>query len=203
MERYGLKLNLLKTKRLFWIITCSPRILYRSILFVLKRRYLKLNSFNCSANYCIDGTLNQLRWDVENALFITLDNSSRIFFESGDIVFKVAKEKSCVELKCFGLDKTRNAFSHLKIIDLKSHDFSEVSPKEQGIELNGRPFQMSAKKVHLAANALQIKPAFPDIKIPNPKAAMIINGEVLDRLSKIQMAKTLLDLGEAKSEITN
>lgn len=185
------------------ILFQTPKILYRYILFFLKKRELKLNSFTCTANYCIDGTLNQLRWDVENALYVTLGNSPRIFFESGDIIFKVIKEKSSVELKCFGLGKTINAFIHLKIITLKSHDFSGVSPKERGMELRNGPLQITVKKVDLVANSMHIKPTCPQIKIPNPKASMIIAWDVLDQLSKIQMAKTLQDLGEGKREITN
>ncbi|WP_127139398.1 hypothetical protein [Flagellimonas oceanensis] len=185
------------------ILFHTPKILYRYILFFLKKRELKLHSFTCTANYCIDGTLNQLQWDVENALFLILDNSSRIYFRSGDNIFKVSKEKSWFELKCYGLDKTINAHVHLKIVTLKASDFGGVSPKNQEVELRNSSFPIVVKKVKLGTNALQPKPICLQPRIPHLKTSTIFDGVILDRLSKIQRTKTLQELGEVTSETTN
>jgi len=116
-------------KRLGWLSICAVKIICRYIFFFLQKRELKLNSFTCSANFCIDGTLNQLQWDVENALYITIDSSSRIYFGSGEYIFKVSKEKTQFELKCYGFGKRIKANVHLKIIQLVPNDFHRIFPK--------------------------------------------------------------------------
>lgn len=184
----------------FHILFHTPKILYRYILFFLKKRELKLHSFTCTANYCIDGTLNQLQWNVENALFIMLDNSSKIYFNPGNHIFKVSRDKNRYELNCYGVGKRINANTQLKIIELEPNDFNGIFPKDRQVALKKNLFQMDIKSLKLGENMLGPKPIWTLSKIIHPTIPMTVNadGKASNHLSKIQKAKTPQELKDLK-----
>ncbi len=196
----NLKLDTQKLKRSFLIFLCSPKILYRYVLFSLKKRNLNLHSFSCSANYCINGTLNQLTWNVENAIFLALDNSSRIYFGSGEHIFKVSRDKTRFELKCYGLGKGINAYVQLKITELEPSDFNGVSAKNQQVELKKNSFQVAMKNLMLSEKVLESKPVFLQPIIPH-EISTETHREILNRLSKLQKTKTLRELRDLEEFI--
>lgn len=109
----------------FNIIINSPWILYRLLKYSLLRKNVLLHEFRVSSIYCIEGTLNQLIWITENSLFCTLSNSSKIYLNSNDVLFKVKKDNISFSIKSYGYNKILKSKKSIQVIGLKQKVFDD------------------------------------------------------------------------------
>ncbi|TLF44828.1 hypothetical protein [Maribacter aurantiacus] len=151
IEKYTSRRNL---KLVFNLILNSFKILLRYFKLYFHGEKLICNSFNVDSNYSIAGTINQLRWDVENAIFITICESSKIYFNSDQLLFLVNKEKTKFQLKAYGTNRRTTLFTCIKVkslakknilkINLKSKN-PFIKRKEDQLLKNITPFGISLK----------------------------------------------------------
>ncbi|MEW4923946.1 hypothetical protein [Algibacter sp. 2305UL17-15] len=101
------------------IIKFAPLIVFRYFKYLFFKKSLHITDFRPSNIFCIDGTLNQLIWNVENCLFVILKNTSKVYLGSNDLIFKVAEQHTQFSLKSYGYNKTIQANTNIKVISLK------------------------------------------------------------------------------------
>lgn len=107
------------------IIRYSPIIIFRYFKYLIQKKQLVINEFRANNNYCIEDTLNQLIWEVENNIFSILENSSKIYLSSGDFIFKITKKKTEFSLKSYGYNRTIKSNTNIQVIKLKQKSFDD------------------------------------------------------------------------------
>jgi len=122
-----------KQKLFSKIIFNSFKIAFRFLKLLFNRKKLSCTNFRPDSSYCIEGSLNQLLWDVENAVFVTLSNSSQIFFDSSQFLFNVKKEQSQFQLIAYGVGHSKKLSTKVKIISLEKFDFNHVVTQTKSI----------------------------------------------------------------------
>ncbi|PCJ28332.1 MAG: hypothetical protein COA97_01485 [Flavobacteriales bacterium] len=89
-------------KKLSFILNflyATPKVIARLIWFTIKKKEFLFSEFRPTNIVCIDGTLNQLVWYLENPIFLSISNSSKIYFNSEEFVFKVSKLETGIPTK--------------------------------------------------------------------------------------------------------
>lgn len=132
-----------------------------------------IHEFRPNNMYCIDESLNQLIWSVENCLFIILENSSRIYLNSGNFIFKVNASDTMFNICFYGVNTRESAKTRIKVVkldkktpSLKELKIAEVDYKKSGSNLNSivshskrktleRYFPINRKKVGLKNKGLK------------------------------------------------
>ncbi len=105
------------------IIKYLPIILFRYFKYLIQKKQPIINEFRPNNTYCIEDSLNQLIWNVEDNLFSILENSSKVYLNSGNFIFKIAKEKTKFSLKSYGYNKTIKSNTNIQVITLKQKSF--------------------------------------------------------------------------------
>ena len=142
------------------LTTNSLKIILRFLKLLLNGQKMESISFQPDSEYCVDGTINQLRWEIRNAVFITVSNSSQLFFNSGQLLFKVKKGQKEFQLTAYGVGKKTKLFTKIKVVALNKKDFSKVETisKNIQIELNQSPFLInSSDKIRLTNSIEELK----------------------------------------------
>lgn len=115
-----MKRKILIILNLVWL---SPLILYKYFKFLLFKRKISVLEFKPNNVYCVDCTLNQLIWNVENSLFNVLSNSSKIYLDSGELIFKVMKGDTSFSIISYGYNKVLKSKTFIQIVTLKQKTF--------------------------------------------------------------------------------
>lgn len=102
----------------FQIIKYSPLILFRYFKFSLIKKSLDIKEFRPISSYCIEGALNQLIWNVDNSLFVVLENTSKVYLGSNELIFKVIKDQTRFTLKSYGYNKIIQTIVNIQVIAL-------------------------------------------------------------------------------------
>lgn len=105
------------------LIKYSPIIIYRYFKYLILKKRLLIQEFRPNNNYCIEDSLNQLIWNVENNLFSILENNSKVYLSSGDFIFKISKENTQFILKSYGYNKTIKSYTKIQVIALQQKSF--------------------------------------------------------------------------------
>ena len=196
------KINTGKVKLFFVFIIYMPKIIFRYFSFVIKGKRVHLRSFKANSNYSIQGTLNQLTWDVENAVFITLSNSSKIFFESDEEIFKIRENQNTFKIICYGIRKKEIAIVSIKVVKITMADFEQVSIRNKNKNMVVR-FSGIDSELHLihkkAPKISSIVCQIKDTKL-NPKFKEVVSPMI--ELKKIQNCSSLETLKRVKEGIT-
>ncbi len=104
-------------------------------LFFLGKKLVYKN-FRPNASYCIDGTLNQLLWNIENSIFIALSNSPKLFFDSGQLLFHVSKSQTNFQLTAYGIGKKHQFHTQIKVICIEKQGFENINTKTKSLLFN-------------------------------------------------------------------
>ncbi len=114
----------------------SLRIVFRFLKLLFNRKKMECISFQADAAFCIEGTINQLSWNVQNSIFITISNSSQIFFNSSQLLFQVKKEQTDFQLTAYGIQRKTKLLTAIKIIALNKKNLSNIVPKSKKTSIN-------------------------------------------------------------------
>ncbi len=109
----------------------SLRIIFRFLKLLFNGNKMECSSFQPDVEFCIEGTINQLRWNINNSIFITINNSSQLFFHSGQLLFKVKKDQTNFLLTSYGLKGKTELFTSIKVITLNKKDLSNIEPRSK------------------------------------------------------------------------
>ena len=197
-----MKRNLIITLQL---IKYSPTILFRYFKYLILKRQLIINDFRPNNTYCIEGTLNQLIWNVENTLFSIIENSSKVYLNSGDFIFKIDKEKTHFSLKSYGYNKTIVSSTNIKVVVLKQKSFESNALKDSvSVFKNYNPRLIHKKNIN---NGLRKVRSFSSIKFKPISISNTLNNaeflafkEPIKELADIDNCKTIDQLNYHQNE---
>ena len=113
-----------------------PKIIIRFLGLLFLSKKLVYKDFRPNTPYCIDGTLNQLLWNIENSIFITLSNSSKLFFDSGQLLFHVSKSQTNFQLTAYGIGEKHQFHAQIKVICIEKQDFENINTKTKSLLFN-------------------------------------------------------------------
>ena len=154
-----------KRKLLLRVIVNSSKILIRFSKSLVHDKKIVINNFEPDSQYCIEGTINQLRWNVKNAIFITLSNSSQLFFDSGELLFQVKNGEEKLKLTAYGVGKKEVIFSKIKVITLNTTDFSKIEKPKKEFKLHGHKIEINREIYTYLFNIISQPKSFQQIKI--------------------------------------
>ena len=142
--------GLIKKKILvcLWVIFYLPKILFRAIILLIRGKRIELHFFKADSMYCVDGTLNRLSWNVENAIIIIPENSSKLYFGSNEYVFKVDHRKTRFNLTCYGVGNKIRASTSIKVIQMGVKNFGETSLNDERLALRNSPPQIVRENIN-------------------------------------------------------
>lgn len=185
-------------------IKSFPKITLRFLSFLFQRKKMTCKIFGPDSSYCIEGTLNQLIWEVENTVFITLSNSSKIFFDSGELLFHVNAAQTQFQLCTYGVGRKQRFEINLKVVLLEKKDLTNVITKSKSVvvDLNRIVRNPNIDLQHINNHSISfqksLKPKSPEeIKIKfthtqflNQYTAAIFNTISIEEVQKL---KQLID----------
>jgi hypothetical protein len=188
-------------------LTASPKIAYRYYLLKKKKKNLIFNEFRPTNSVCINGSLNQLVWNLENFIFLTVSNSSKIYFNSNEYIFKCAENKTKFVLKVHTINGTKEFTTNIKVLSLTKKEFSpnvnkkpfSLKNKTHSIISNKKIDRVLSRKLNskqnIKSNELIINQEFQNFSIIENK------NKVKSVLIKINKTKSLIELENLKQKI--
>jgi hypothetical protein len=197
-------------KKLTFIInylTASPKIAYRYYLSKKNKKDFVFNEFRPTNSICINGSLNQLVWSLENFVYLTISNSSKIYFNSNEYIFKCEKNKTSFNLKVHTINGTKEFTTNIKILNLTKKEFGPNIHKKPFSLKNKTHSIISKKKIDrvlsrklnskqkIKSNELIINHEFQNFSIIENKNI------VKSVLIKINKTKSLIELENLKQKI--
>lgn len=177
------------------ILYNTPKILFRCITLLIKRKRLKLHYFKTDAQYCIHGTLNQLMWKVENSVFIILDNSSKLSFGSNEQIFKVDHGKTQFNLTCYGVGNKIRVATSIQVVQLGVNDFNGVALRRDNRITGYNKIDFATCKINVTQNPFNPKPENIQLKG--------INLELNQQLYQLGKMNSNQKIKEFKRTLTN
>ncbi|MGJ8737821.1 hypothetical protein [Zobellia laminariae] len=181
------------------LIANSLKISLRFLKLLFNRKTMACISFQPDLEYCIEGTLNQLRWEVHNALFITISGSSQLFFDSGQLLSQVKKGQTELLLTAYGVGKKTKLFTQIKVVELSKKDFSGVETQCKNVALRHQKIKVNRKINHSSIsfqNSRQPKP-YNQIQIDINKSPFLKNSftriSLTNSIQEIEKLKLLLE----------
>lgn len=190
---------LLSLKILFY----SPKILFRFIALLIKRKCHKLHFFKADACYCVHNTLNQLTWEAENAAFIILENSSKLFFGSNEHIFKVDHRKTKFNITCYGVGNKIKATTSIRVVQLGVNNYNEVTLRKQNHitgfnKVDFVPYRIKVKPNHF-------KPRHKNVQFKgrNRELNSMEHAELNQKLGQLFKVNSERKIIEIRRKITN
>jgi hypothetical protein len=182
-------------------IKALPKIVFRLTWITIKKKEFLFSEFRPTNIICVDGTLNQLVWDLENPIFLSISNSSKIYFNSEEFVFKVSKLETEFVLKAYTLKGVKKYQNSIKVLCLNQKSFDDLLLSENMTKLSRKTIRLKenelvAKKLSKVRNT---RLSAIDVSV-RPKANMVNGFEsdklnlVLDLISKSNNKKELTQL---------
>lgn len=188
-------------------IKCLPRIGFRFLNLLFRNKKVVCKVYKVGDSYCFEGALNQLIWEVENAVFITLSNSSKIFFNSGEILFQVNSAQTEFQLSAFGAVHKLKHHAQIKVANFKKNEFEKVMVRATNVILecdtvidfpnyklqHNTPQSISFLKFSKPKSNKEIKMNFPLINYLDQYSITLFNTQSIEevRLLKQQIDKNL------------
>ncbi|WP_422350016.1 hypothetical protein [Flagellimonas sp.] len=185
------------------ILLYSPKILLRFIVLLIKRKRLKLHFFKADARYSVHGTLNQLSWTVENAIFITLKNSSKLFFESNELVFRVDHERTKFNITCYGVGNKIRATTSIRVVRMKVNDFNEVTLRKQNQIKEYNEIDLVPCRIKVRYNPFKPILTKVQFKIRNRELKSMEHTELNQQLCQLYKMNSEQKITELGKTITN
>jgi hypothetical protein len=147
-------MNLLKKKILFilFFIKGIPYIVFRLFKIYFRKREYRFQYFKISNDVGINGAFNQLEWQLENALFLTLSNSTKIYLNSNKFVFKVSNQETFFKLKVYTLNGVKEYSTSFNVVNLERKSFDDLALKNNKLGLKKENTKLANK-----INALKLK----------------------------------------------
>lgn len=188
-------------------LTASPKIAYRYYLSKKKKKNLVFNEFRPTNSVCINGSLNQLVWNLENFIFLTVSNSSKIYFNSNEYIFKCVENKTNFVLKVHTINGSKEFTTNIKVLNLTKKEFSpnvnkkpfSLKNKTHSIISNKKIDRVLSRKLNskqnIKSNELIINQEFQNFSIIENK------NKVKPVLIKINKTKSLIELENLKQKI--
>ena len=188
-------------------LTAFPKIAYRYYLSKKKKKNLVFNEFRPTNSVCINGSLNQLVWNLENFIFLTVSNSSKIYFNSNEHIFKCVDNKTNFVLKVHTINGTKEFTTNIKVLNLTKKEFSpnvnkkpfSLKNKTHSIISNKKIDRVLSRKLNSKQNIkskeLIINQEFQNFSIIDNK------NKVKSVLIKINKTKSLIELENLKQKI--
>lgn len=187
-----------RRKLILKLILNSVKISSRFLKLLFNGQKMESIIFQPDSEYCIDCTINQLRWEIRNAVFITVSNSSQLFFNSGQLLFKVKKGQKEFQLTAYGVGKKIKLFTKIKVVALNKKDFSKVETISKNIDVN-------IKKVELSKQIKNCTISFQNTKQPKQSKQLQIelNQSPFLKTSsdKISLTNSIEELKNLKLEL--
>lgn len=192
----------LQTKILIFlrVIFYLPKILFRAIILLTKRKRLKLHFFKPDSMFCVDGTLNRLSWKVENAIIIIPENSSKLYFKSNEQVFQVDHRKTRFSFTFYGVGAKTRASTSIKVVQMGVKNLNETSLKNPPLELKNNSFQIAEENLDPAKTLSKSNPVRILLKVPQ-KIRTTTDGHILNQLLRLQKVQTLQELKDLEKKI--
>lgn len=181
------------------ILVYSPKILFRFITLLIKGKRLKLHFFKPDSIYCVDGTLNQLSWKVENTIITIPENSSKLYFKSNEQVFRVDHRKTRFSFSFYGVGAKTMASTSIKVVQMGVKNLNETSLKNPPLEPKNNSFQIAVENSNPVKTLLRSNLVRLQLKIP--KIRTVTDGHILIQLSRFQKAQTLKELKDLEKKI--
>tara|TARA_R110000868_G_scaffold146414_8_gene367215 strand:- start:3312 stop:3917 length:606 start_codon:yes stop_codon:yes gene_type:complete len=176
------------------LTTNSLKIIFRFLKLLFNGQKMESISFQPDSEYCIDGTINQLRWEIRNAVFITVSNSSQLFFNSGQLLFKVKKGQKEFQLTAYGVGKKTKLFTKIKVVALNKKDFSKIETISKNIDVNIKKVDLSKQIKNCTISFQNRKPPIPfkQIELKSNQSDFLQN--TLTKISSVSSKEELEDL---------
>ena len=176
------------------LTTNSLKIILRFLKLLLNGQKMESISFQPDSEYCVDGTINQLRWEIRNAVFITVSNSSQLFFNSGQLLFKVKKGQKEFQLTAYGVGKKTKLFTKIKVVALNKKDFSKIETISKNIDVNIKKVDLSKQIKNCTISFQNRKPPIPfkQIELKSNQSDFLQN--TLTKISSVSSKEELEDL---------
>ena len=178
------------------LLKYSPILVLRYFKFVILKRQLVVNSFKATNNYCINGALNQLIWDVENSLFTIVEGTSKVHLNTQDFIFKVDENQTHFSLKVYGFNRKVIEKTSIKVValieaKLLKHRTSAVkkyNPKFNKLQKVNFGLKKIDKTASIKFKPIKISAKIDKLKVldsPQPidKLDIINNYQTLDQLN--------------------
>jgi len=185
------------------ILLYSPKILLRFIVLLIKRKRLKFYFFKVDAHYCVNGTLNQLKWKVENAAFIILENSSKLFFGANEHIFKVDKQRTKFNITCYGAGNKVIATISIKVVQMEVNDFNEVTLRKQNQIMEYNEIDLVPCRIKVRYNPFKPKLKKVQFKIRNRELKSMENRGLNKQLGQLYKMNSEQKIIELRKKITN
>ena len=176
------------------LTTNSLKIIFRFLKLLFNGQKMESISFQPDSEYCVDGTINQLRWEIRNAVFITVSNSSQLFFNSGQLLFKVKKGQKEFQLTAYGVGKKTKLFTKIKVVALNKKDFSKIETISKNIDVNIKKVDLSKQIKNCTISFQNRKPPIPfkQIELKSNQSDFLQN--TLTKISSVSSKEELEDL---------
>ncbi|MFS4445389.1 hypothetical protein [Maribacter sp. 2307UL18-2] len=161
-----------------------PTITSRFLRLLIRRKRIRCNSFKSGSSYCIEGTLNQLIWEVENALFITVSNSSKIFFDSYELLFQANSTQTQFELCAYGIGYKEKLRTQIKVVVLEKIDLTNVvlNSNNIAVEFNKILHNHNIRLQHIQNHSISFQKSLMP-KSPEKRRVQFQRSKFLDQYS--------------------
>lgn len=181
------------------MIAYAPIIGYRYVLFSLKRKDPRIHRFYCSSEYCIEGTLNSINWNVENALFVRLNKCPMLKLGPQEKIFNVSRGTDRLVLECFGIKKKLSQALHLNIITLKPQDFTGVALRGQSRIINTPQILTRNNTAISRYKLVGKKTLFHRVRFAPIIINSLTSNELSNMLNSVHKTESLQEINEIKN----
>ncbi|TMM55832.1 hypothetical protein FEE95_14350 [Maribacter algarum] len=191
------------------ILKATPKITLRFLNFLLQRKKMTCKDFRPNSSYCIEGTLNQLIWEVKNALFITVSNSSKIFFDSDELLFQANSTQTQFELCAYGIGYKEKLRTQIKVVVLEKIDLTNVvlNSNNIAVEFNKILHNHNIRLQHIQNHSISFQKSLMP-KSPEKRRVQFQRPQFLDQYSvalfnthSIKEVQKLRELIEENQEV--
>ncbi len=185
------------------IILYSYKILFRFVVLLIKRKRLNLYFFKADTHYCVHGTFNQLTWKVDNASFIILENSSKLYFGSGEHIFKVDHGKTEFNIICYGVGNKIRAATTIKVAQFRVNEFGIVPRRRQNKIMDFDELDFAQFRTQTQLNLF--KPMIKKVRIKTgiQELESLEHAELKQKLGELYKVNSKEDIPDIKRTITN
>lgn len=187
------------------ILKYTPFIVFRYFKYLILKKPLHISEFRPNSYFCIDGALNQLIWNVDNCLFVILENTSKVYLGSSDLIFKVAKENIQFSLKSYGYNKRIQTNTSIKVITLKQKSINSEILKSNVITVKKYNSRLiHSENIHIGlqktSRISSIKPKFIKISKMIKNVQLTSSKEPSEELREINAYSTINQLNNHRYE---
>jgi len=176
------------------LILSSPRILLRWFLFVFKSKRVIFHEFRAINVFCINGTLNQLVWNVEGSVFVTISNSNKIYFKNNELIFLVNNSLTEFTITLYGINGKQSHKTGIKVVTLNQKKQPEIQPLIFRFVLKKMQFSFLNKNLKIMNDLKSIK------KNDGSERLTLNTQDISTILDKVSSCDSIFNLDQIKQE---